>query len=100
RAISSGAGFSKTGYTLTGWTLTPNGTTSDVQPIESLDDIETAGLYSFDGTVYAYNLAPSGNVTIYAVWTANTYNVTIDEKGGSDISDLSSVVYDDIIAIE
>jgi uncharacterized repeat protein (TIGR02543 family) len=51
------------GYTLDGWAATDN------------------------GSVLAFPYSPGviGAITLYAVWTANTYVVTFDSKGGSSV---------------
>ena len=97
--IATGSGFTRTGYTLTGWTTQVNGTASEVRTdVASIGDITERGLYLIGGKTYAFNLATGAEgdteVTLYAVWTANQYNVTIDEKEGSAIDDLTDVVYD------
>lgn len=37
-------------------------------------------------TPYAFTTMPTGNVTVYANWTKNTYNITLDSNGGSELS--------------
>lgn len=37
-------------------------------------------------TPYAFTTMPTGNVTVYANWTKNTYNITLDSNGGSALS--------------
>lgn len=58
--------FTRTGYTFTGWNTAANGS----------------------GTPYANSAsyAFAGNVTLYAQWTANSYNVNFDSQGGSAVS--------------
>ncbi|MEA4961123.1 InlB B-repeat-containing protein [Lutispora sp.] len=53
--------------------------------------------YSFDGwysdkdltTAFAETKMPSESITLYAKWTANTYTVTLDAKGGTFSGDVS-----------
>lgn len=55
----------RTGYTFAGW-------------YEASD---------FSGSQLSSPYSPSQTRTVYAKWTANTYNVTYDEKGGSTVLD-------------
>ena len=64
---------SKDGYTFKGWAETDNATTATW----------TGG----DKTC-------SGNKTWYAVWTANTYTITFDKRGGTGGSDSATATYD------
>ena len=57
--------FSKTGYTFSGWSNTPGG-------IKVYNDRQNVS-----------NLAESGAVTLYAMWTANRCTVSFDANGGS-----------------
>jgi uncharacterized repeat protein (TIGR02543 family) len=51
------------GYTLAGWAATDNGSVLS----------------------FPYSPGVIGAITLYAVWTANTYVVTFDSKGGSSV---------------
>ncbi|MTA90273.1 MAG: hypothetical protein F2536_05110, partial [Actinobacteria bacterium] len=55
----------RTGYTFAGW-------------YEASD---------FSGSQLTSPYSPTQTRTVYAKWTANTYNVTYDEKGGSTVTD-------------
>ena len=68
--------FTKTGYTFSGWATTADG----------------AKAYS-DGESVS-NLAASGTVTLYAVWTANTYTVKFNANGGSGTMSDETFTYD------
>jgi uncharacterized repeat protein (TIGR02543 family) len=57
--------FTKTGFSFAGWAVSPNGTAA----------------YANGQSVS--NLATNGTVTLYAVWTANTYTVVFISNGGS-----------------
>jgi uncharacterized repeat protein (TIGR02543 family) len=59
----------RTGYTFAGWSNSSSATS---------------------GTVGSYT--PSGNVTLYAVWTTNSYILRIDPNGGYRTSDNSTSV--------
>jgi hypothetical protein len=62
--LSDGSGFSKEGYTLIGWNTQADGL----------------------GTAYALGeeyTMPDYDVTLYAVWEANTYVLSYDANGGS-----------------
>ena len=37
-------------------------------------------------TPYTFTTMPIGNITVYANWTKNTYTITLDENGGSPLS--------------
>ena len=68
-------GFTHTGYIFAGW-----GTSAD-----------GAKQYD-DGAEYTIG---AGNVTLYAIWNANTYTVTLDEQGATSAGTASvSVTYD------
>lgn len=45
------------------------------------------GWYSDEGlkTAYSFNTAVTGNVTLYAKWTAKRYTLTFDSNGGSSV---------------
>ena len=62
QALTANA-FTRTGYTFAGWATSASG----------------AKAYN-DKASYSIGTA---NVTLYAVWTANTYKVTFDKNGGS-----------------
>jgi uncharacterized repeat protein (TIGR02543 family) len=68
--------FSRTGYTFTGWNTASNGS----------------------GTAYAnqtsYGPMGSGNVTLYAQWTANTYYVAFNANTGSGSMSDMTFIYD------
>lgn len=64
--------FAKTGYTLTGWTITPAG--------------GTASTYALTDS---YDFVADG--TAVAIWTQDSYTVTFDEQGGSNVSNTSYV---------
>ena len=68
--------FTKTGYTFAGWSKTSDG------------EIE----YTNNETVK--NLATSGNITLYAKWTANTYTVSYNANGGSGTMSKTTCTYD------
>jgi uncharacterized repeat protein (TIGR02543 family) len=53
----------RAGYTLAGWAATDNGSVLS----------------------FPYSPGVFGAITLYAVWTANTYVVTFDSKGGSSV---------------
>ena len=37
-------------------------------------------------TPYTFTTMPTGNITVYANWTRNTYDISLDENGGSELS--------------
>ena len=42
-----------------------------------------------DDTKYDFNTAVTGNMTLTAKWTANSYTITFDTNGGSDIAPIT-----------
>lgn len=66
---------SRTGYTFGGYYTGKNGTGTKY--------------YNADGTS-ANNMANAGNMTLYAMWTANNYNVTFDSQGGSQVNSVTA----------
>ncbi len=76
--------FTKTGYTFLGWGTDP-------------DSIEKE--YS-DGAVISNLTSKNGNtVTLYAVWSANTYTISFDSNGGSGTMRDISVSYDEEVPL-
>ena len=75
-AIKGTSTFSRTGYTLSGWNTAADGSGTAYTPGSS---------YSF-----------TGNITLYAQWTAKTYTVTFETgEGASTIAPLT-VTYDKV----
>ena len=70
---SKGAIFSKTGYTQTSWNTKPDGS----------------------GVTYSLNKAQTNaqlsNLTLYAIWKANDYTITLNANGGSISSDKTKI---------
>ena len=69
--------LSKTGYTFQGWSISPTDlkvTFKDGAPVKNLS-IGTA-------------------IDLYAVWTPNTYTVTLDSAGGTVNPTIIKVTYD------
>ncbi len=64
----------KTGYSFVGWTITQDGT--DVVINQTSDLVNCEGYVSEDKWRYV------DDVTVYASWTINSYNLTIDGNGG------------------
>ena len=69
--------FTRTGYTFAGWATTNNG----------------AAAYTDEQIVSDLTAAAGGTVTLYAVWTANTYSVTFDANGGEGTMNKQSFTY-------
>ncbi|TXK46358.1 InlB B-repeat-containing protein, partial [Lactococcus sp. dk322] len=68
--------MTKDGYTFQGWATSATG----------------AVVYKDKAEVK--NLATSGDVTLYAVWAANSYNVKFDANGGKGSMDPMGMTYD------
>ena len=71
----------RTGYTFKGWSTTKNG------PV----------VYNNYGQFNPYDENTKGGkgyVTLYAVWEANTYKVTLDHNDGSNKKDVITATYD------
>ena len=71
-------GFAKTGYTFSGWAISAGGTV----------------VYSGGQSVSNLTSEASATVTLYAVWTANTYTIDYNTNGGSGSTESSSHTYD------
>ncbi|NCZ87408.1 MAG: cell surface glycoprotein, partial [Actinobacteria bacterium] len=67
--------LAKSGYTFAGWCTT--------QPAAGT---ACGGMSRAAASTFAI----SANVTLYAVWTANTLTVSTDEQGGSAVADAST----------
>ena len=70
-------GFSRTGYTFAGWATSENGNIS----------------YKNEESVTNLSAKQGDVVDLYAVWTANTYVMTLDENNRSNLK-TKNVVYD------
>ncbi|MGI6781999.1 MAG: InlB B-repeat-containing protein [Acholeplasmataceae bacterium] len=70
--------FTKEGYTFSGWSLTAGGALAhdDKAPVKNLTSVK------------------DGEVTLYAVWTANTYTVNFSANGGTGSMTAQSFTYD------
>ncbi|MQW22488.1 InlB B-repeat-containing protein [Lactococcus sp. dk101] len=68
--------MTKEGYTFQGWATSATG----------------AVVYKDKAEVT--NLAKTGDVTLYAVWAANSYNVKFDNNGGKGTMDPMAMTYD------
>ena len=68
--------FTRTGYTFIGWSTNSNNVTADYEDGESVS-----------------TLAPSGTVTLYAIWQGFTYYVKYDANGGVGSMDNSAHTY-------
>ena len=80
----------KTGYTFGGWYSGDNGT--DDLVISTGGALQANTCYTGASGIWA-----AGDVTLYAKWTANVYDITLDDNGGS--ADGSAVVRYDSIAV-
>ena len=67
---TSPANPTRTGYTFSGWYTARNG-----------------------GTKYDFNQTVTGDITLYAHWTVNTYTLTFDTNGGSTTETTRKVQY-------
>jgi hypothetical protein len=59
--------FTRSGFSFTGWAMSPNGTAA----------------YTNGQSVINLTATANGTVTLYAVWTANTYIVVFNSSGGA-----------------
>ena len=60
------SGFTRTGYTLAGWNTAPDGSGAAYLPGEEIVNLCSV---------------PDGSVTLYAVWTPNSYTIAFDGNG-------------------
>ena len=67
--------FTRTGYTFAGWSTSEGGSV----------------VYSNGQSVSNLTADQNGNVTLYAQWTVNTYNVTLHLNGGKFVEDYQGV---------
>ncbi len=72
-------GFSRTGYTFTGWNTKADG---------------KGTAYTLGQTVTNLSSTQGANVTLYAQWKANSYQVIFNLNGGTGKVDSISTVYD------
>lgn len=63
-------GFSRPGYTFSGWATSAGG----------------AKVYDNSASVTNLTATNGATVTLYACWSSNTYNISVDLKGGSGAS--------------
>jgi uncharacterized repeat protein (TIGR02543 family) len=75
--VAAATGLSKTGYQFSRWNTQSNG--------NGLADFYDPGDPLTMGTA---------DVTLYAIWTANTYTVTFDEQEGMPTGQTKTVTYD------
>ena len=68
-------GFTRTGYTFAGWSTSEGGSV----------------VYSNGQSVSNLTADQNGNVTLYAQWTVNTYNVTLHLNGGKFVEGYQGV---------
>lgn len=73
--------FTRTGYSFAHWNTAPNNTGKSLS--------NGAGATK-DNT----GASPGGTVTLYAIWTANSYTVTFNANGGTTPTASKSVTYD------
>ncbi|MDE6583361.1 MAG: InlB B-repeat-containing protein, partial [Clostridia bacterium] len=98
-------GFTRTGYTLLGWSTDRNTVVANtVVTSEELESLTNAGIYfnSDDNEYYAFNIAPSGDIIVYAIWSANFIRVTLDvndEVGTTSATVTNSNITDNTIYI-
>ena len=78
KALTANA-FTRIGYTFSGWATEPNGAVvyTDAQEVKDLTETK------------------DGRVTLYAVWTANTYQVVFHANGGTGTMQPQNFTYDD-----
>lgn len=76
--------FERAGYTFAGWATDPKAT-----EIEFADRASVINLTATD----------KGNVTLYAVWRANTYTVTFNPNYEGDTESDKEVIYDSVYGI-
>ncbi|WP_248922514.1 InlB B-repeat-containing protein [Olsenella intestinalis] len=71
--LSDGAGFTRMGYTLAGWGLTPTAPSAAYDKGQAVSGLD-------------FKAADGETVTLYAVWTPNTYRVTFDATTNATFS--------------
>ncbi len=53
----------------------------------------------FSGSTVSWTQGQTGDITVYAKWTANDYTVTYDTKGGPALTD-DTVTFDTVLALQ
>jgi len=91
--------FRKTGYQFVGWSTNPN--TSEVINVNSDSDISARGIYfsRANNRYYVLNLAngteDDNYITLYAIWSAIKYNVTLSfSETSTTEKELGEFTYD------
>lgn len=74
--------LTRTGYTFTGWNAQADGKGTDYTDGQEVSDLTTNG----------------GTVTLYAQWKPNTYTLTFQTKGGSEVKPLTQAYGTAIVA--
>ncbi len=75
--------YTKLGYTFKGWSTTKS----------------SARTRNYANGEEVSNLATEGNITLYAVWEANTYTVTFDANGGTGTMNPQKMTYDQLATL-
>ena len=82
KALTANA-FTRTGYTFSGWAAGSSG----------------AKVYDNKQSVNNLTAEQDGKVTLYAVWTANTYSVVFNKNGGTGTMANQTITYDTLTAL-
>ncbi len=73
------------GYSLRGWTFQGWATAAgDSQSVTYRDGVDVSTLVPTD----------RGSITLYAVWEANTYTITLNATGGSNSGSIDTAIFD------
>ena len=91
------AEISKTGYTHLGWAFEPNQTVvSEIDEIDPSFTLEKNEVLTQEAINWLYeNKCINGIVTLYAVWSANTYTIVYHANNGTDATKSSGdALYD------
>ena len=72
------------------------GNTASTPSAPSVTGYTFGGWYSDDGctTPYSFSTAVTADITIYAKWTPNPYDVILDVNGGSSANQTVTAIYD------
>lgn len=76
----------RTGYTFTGWSAQANGTTAIIDPNPVVTYTSSYAIGSDNYTDANHSWIKESDCTLYAMWQANTYTITLSANGGNSNS--------------
>ena len=86
--------MSRTGYTFKGWSLTPNDTGVYYDSTTDWNDITVTTTNGKGSCKVSDKNVGNIEFTLYAIWKANEYKVTLDQQGGRGGTTTITATYD------